>query len=122
MKTRTGFVSNSSSSSFCMIGAIINTGKITNPEFLNTDDDTHFCLQELLDDRVRDNGYNLYLEMIEDSLFIGYTYNEMKKDETKFEFETRLTEEINHFLKKELLVKDNVKIEDVGLQIETTYD
>ena len=75
MKVRTGFVSNSSSSSFCIFGAVLpeNTEEISLPSELE---------------------YSYGISDYYDSILVGTAPWNMKEDETRKQFEERVTKEI----------------------------
>lgn len=77
MKTRSGFVSNSSSSSFIVFGAYISDKE-----------------QEKIDtDKMEELGYELNCS--EDGYSIGCDPSEMKDEETLLQFKTRIAEEMS---------------------------
>ena len=79
MKIRNGFVSNSSSSSFCILGILIETGD--NSYFKSFD-------SKLL---VEEYGIETYCE----SSFLGAYPEQMKDDETLAQFKERIIADIN---------------------------
>ena len=87
MKVRLGFVSNSSSSSFCLLGIYL-------PENFSEDD-----FYDILDNKAFqtilyiENGiYNYY-----DQKIIGVTPDRMKEDETLAQFKERICQEFKKF-------------------------
>lgn len=79
MKTRLGFVSNSSSSSFCVMGCSVSEERAEE-------------IDEILKDtRLELNGG----EDWEGGAVIGMSVNEMKEDETKAEFRDRVQKELD---------------------------
>lgn len=76
MKIRTGFVSNSSTTSFCVIG-----GWVDPPEDVDDPSDYMDELGEYLCVYAMDNEYA-----------VGLSYDDMKPDETRAQFERRIEE------------------------------
>jgi len=120
MKIRHGFVSNSSSSSFCLFGTyqngdstlvktlrklIIEKFKI---EFEEDEDeyidDFECCANEVT---------SLYTFCDDDCYYIGLDYTSMKMDETRREFETRVLKEIQ---------KLDPSIKELHFYNESVYD
>lgn len=86
---RNDFVSNSSSTSFCIIGNYFNEDELR--KYLDIDDETD--LLDYIDSYLEKNGINLnYRIGISDNdlWYFGLTYDNMLENETKDEFEMRI--------------------------------
>jgi len=116
MKIRSGYVSNSSSSSFCLMGICINTNNFVKEYFseellnkLNTYSTeyweesnnlyslfSHLILSNDPDNVMADfeieNGIGVYSN---EDLFIGCSPDSMKDDETLLQFKTRILNSLN---------------------------
>lgn len=103
MKTRTGFVSNSSSSSFCIYGVCKDASEIiqsTPKEILY--EKLKVSNDEELDKWIDQNGYSEVMWMLEkdlkihmppyddDEVFIGLSWSSIKDDETGKQFKERV--------------------------------
>ncbi len=93
MKQRFGFVSNSSSSSFCIVGIIINNGELSNlfdggEEYYN--DYYEFACNCLngLDEHYGIDNY------AEDSVIVGKKITKMKGDQTLNDFKKEIFEQL----------------------------
>lgn len=115
MKIRTGFVSNSSSSSFCIYGVckefseiIGNTPKEKLYEVLSASFDETVENEEQLDEIIDEYGFYEVIECIfpdnsdlefhipeyEDCVYIGASWSSIKDDETGAEFKEKVRREI----------------------------
>ena len=97
MKIRNGFVSNSSSSSFCIVGATfgrnVDIEKYIDEKIVESDD--YECPSEYL------NELNLdYQPGTDYGLVVGVDITDMKMDETKREFLDRVEVKIREALPK----------------------
>ena len=116
MKVRTDYVSNSSTSSFVLIGDAFSKIDFENSSFFKTDlenDDQPYCWENkcgelgLVVKRGLDDYYDEYV--------VGLRYADMKADETKSSFHKR-TEEL---LRKAFPEKDDI---NVDLRSDAGYD
>lgn len=92
MKIRTGFVSNSSSSSFCILGVLIQREEFNE-----------------IRERIFDYGllYECGISNYKDTdAIIGFCPWHMKEDETFAQFKDRVKEALNKVLKKKVSVGD----------------
>jgi len=88
MKIRTGFVSNSSSTSFCIGGVYLT----------NSEMEKHFGVKNIWDNRTC--GPNLHKKSQEDydGGYIGVSISRMEDNQTKLEFKKFCLEELNKAL------------------------
>ncbi len=111
MKIRTGFVSNSSSSSFCLYGCTFNTTSITKSmltdEAIKLLEEKEFVLEDPNDE---DSSYYDSYEVLaalgggqmcgeEDYFVAGEAPWEMKADETRSQFEERVRNQVRMYFK-----------------------
>ena len=98
MKIRKDFVSNSSSSSFMLVGDVFDadeiikywekkTGKNANEAGI----DAYDALCELCENLKIENGIDNYY----DCIVVGLDYNDMKANETRLQFESRIKDELD---------------------------
>ena len=98
MKLRTGFVSNSSSSSFMLVGDVFDadeiirywekkTGKNANEAGIGAYD----ALYDLSENLRIENGIDTYY----DHFVVGLDYNNMEANETRLQFESRIKDELD---------------------------
>ena len=116
MKVRTDYVSNSSTSSFVLIGDAFNKRDFENSSFFKTcldNDDQPYCWENKCCELglVVERGLNDYY----DEYVVGLRYADMKADETKSAFHKR-TEEL---LRKAFPEKDDI---NVDLRSDAGYD
>ena len=101
MKIRTNFVSNSSSTSFCICGKVFNDINALEQHFdlFNFEHLDKIDLYRLgnLDIINRNDDYPYY---------IGLKINHMKYGETLLEFKQKVLDEINKYSTKQLTLKD----------------
>lgn len=116
MKVRTDYVSNSSTSSFVLIGDVFNKRDFESSSFFKTcldNDDQPYCWENkcgelgLVVERGIDDYYDQYV--------VGLRYADMKADETKIAFHKR----IEKLLRKAFPEKDNIY---VTLRLDAGYD
>jgi len=85
MKTRQGFVSNSSSTSFCIYGIELDESEQIDLS-VKLEVDPYD-----LDNRLEEMGFNTHpYDQYSDTLVIGLSMNKMRGDETRDEFEARV--------------------------------
>ena len=116
MKVRTDYVSNSSTSSFVLIGDAFSERDFENSSFFKTcldNDDRLYCWENkcgelgLVVKRGLDDYYDEYV--------VGLRYADMKSDETKIAFHKRIEE----LLRKAFPEKNDI---DVTLRSDAGYD
>lgn len=108
MKIRTGFVSNSSSSSFCAFGVIAeadkefleNWGMVFTDEDLNEDGDFMEDLLELVYNEVDKHRLLCHQDYDSRRAYIGISYTSMADDETMIQFKARVKETVKKMFPK----------------------
>jgi len=88
MKTRHGWVSNSSTTSFCIMGESFDLNDLEE-KFSETND---FSLDETLEEKIRSSGDEMayyFVDANNESVYLGYDIFTMKDDETKKQFAAR---------------------------------
>lgn len=93
MKIRTGFVSNSSTSSFLIYGYLI--GYETYPD----DVDRYEWEEEL---EIKCKGKGIQVIYGQEDIYLGDSWSNVKDDETGGQFKERIRKAISEVLKKEL--------------------
>ena len=118
MKVRSDYVSNSSSSSFMVVGHVFDGGDLAEiaehnklvSEYQDTPEDysewSNGEIVEALEEKFKDLDFQYGLENYYDEVCIGMTYDQMKDSETKKEFEKRIADRL-----KEMTGRDNIEIE-----------
>lgn len=87
MKIRAGFVSNSSASSFCIYGAPLSEDDFTDPK-----------VYERLVNEIDDSKIEVH--WCYDEKFFGKSYYNMRKDQTRREFEKEVQETLDRLTGK----------------------
>lgn len=87
MKVRTDYVSNSSTSSFVLIGDVFDRKDIETSSFLNSND-KKYDIYDKCDELGLDVQYGI--NNYYDQYVIGLSYNDMKENETKADFHKRI--------------------------------
>ena len=126
MKIRQDYVSNSSSSSFMVVGCAFDDEELVKiaehlklvSEYQDNSEDTQEDtpedygewgtgeIVEALEERFRDLDFQYGLENYYDEVCIGMGYDKMKSSETKKEFEKRIADRL-----KEMTGRDSIKVE-----------
>lgn len=117
MKIRSDYVSNSSSSSFMLVGQSFNDeelvkiakhNKIGGPDVTDYEDWDKYEIVDALEDKFKDLDldFNYGLENYGEEVCIGMEYADMKQDETRKEFEKRIAGRL-----EELTGRETVKVE-----------
>lgn len=100
MKIRTGFVSNSSSSSFCIYGASFDTDELVTILKNIADVDTEGLEPYEIINKIEVNLTNLrcYTCPSDDGACIGRSWTDVNDDETGLQFKTSIQEELNKLI------------------------
>lgn len=118
MKIRTDYVSNSSSSSFMVVGHAFDNDELVKiaeynklfSEYQDSSDEysdwSIGSIVEALEEKFKDLDFNYGLDNYYDEVCVGMTYEQMKDSETRKEFENRISSRL-----KEMTGKENIEIE-----------
>lgn len=107
MKTRLGFVSNSSTTSFCIYGT-----SFSSEDFRAAQEDTSMPNADIWD--FVENNSSLSLNVMEDTYYIGEEWCTIGNDETGSQFKARVEAELRKLLPSSLL-------QDIGTHSEAYY-
>jgi len=94
MKTRKGFISNSSTTSFCIYGISIDPNEIKT--ILNLPDTEG--IYEAIEEESKNKDISLYFidgSEYSDCFYIGQAYSSIEDNETGAQFKQRVKEEVN---------------------------
>ena len=120
MKIRTDYVSNSSSSSFMVVGkvftwddlvAMAKHNKIQSQDYEPVEDDDYeewdsYDIISALEQKFPDLEFNCGLENYYEDYCVGMGYDSMKPDETRKDFEGRIAKQLTEMTGKEITKVD----------------
>jgi hypothetical protein len=116
MKIRTDYVSNSSSSSFMVVGKVFTSEDLVDiakhnkftteeggdPENENYEDWDSYDIISALEEKFPDLDIHYGIEDFYDEYCIGMDYEKMKSDETRKDFEGRIAKQLSDMYGKEI--------------------
>lgn len=116
MKIRYGFVSNSSSSSFCIYGANISWSDVEEKmgKNIDTDDEDEFDEYSALDDMLDGTDLEQHSPYDSGEYFVGISWSNIRDNETGKEFKARV-------LKQMQKAGFKVEAKDLGTHEEAWY-
>lgn len=105
MKTRQGFVSNSSTTSFCIYGVCIEEDEIK--KILKKEEDD-LSAGELLEEEMENKKVSLFIQSDYDGnqVYIGHSFTSIGDDETGKQFKDRVKKEVNIVFNNQIPEKD----------------
>lgn len=103
MKVRTGFVSNSSTSSFCIYGTKVDCGAIKERH-----EEEDFDAYEYLESRASDLGLEFH-SICGYHYYVGESWSSIGDDETGAQFKQRIKELVQKFLE----TSDDIEISTI---------
>ena len=111
MKIRLDYVSNSSSSSFFIMGRCFSDDEVIDALVKKGKDPDELDICEIIDDMVfeKEFGLDVVNDGENEQVFLGLTFDSMKDDETKAEFTKRAKEQLSKFFDKDLKVEPIVE-------------
>ena len=104
MKIRNGFVSNSSTSSFCIYGTTVKRDKIYSAKIFEAldEEDRRYDGWEILEEALEEFNLIEYSDSDWSSVYIGRSWPTIKDDQTAREFKKIIENDIRAFFDKHL--------------------
>lgn len=106
MKTRLDYVSNSSSSSFFIVGHCFTEDEMMKAMKLHGHDDE--SPYDFVDENLSEYGLDGIADGENEEFFIGLFWDSMKDDETKTQFIERVSENLDKFFGKHISKVDDI--------------